>query len=57
MFKKTLDTFEKEFDKLIWKYEDFVGRECDQEFVDECNEVLQNVLKTFNELKEEIYNV
>jgi hypothetical protein len=51
MHKETLDNFEKAFTKLIWSYEDFVGREYDQDYVNECNEIKNTACEEFKKLK------
>ena len=57
MLQEILEDFEKKFELMSWKYSDYVGEQCDQDVVDELNNIQDEAWVAFKILKEEIENV
>ena len=57
IIQEMLNDFEKKFEAMSWKYSDYVGEQCDQEVVDELNNIQDEAWVAFKILKEEIENV
>ncbi len=57
MLQEILEDFEKKFEVMSWKYSDYVGEKCDQDVVDELNNIQDEAWVAFKILKEEIENV
>ena len=54
MLKKLVEDFEKKFIAMIWKYDDYVGEQCDEDIVKELNAIEDDAWNSFEKLKEEI---
>ena len=57
MLKELVEEFEKKFVAMIWKYDDYVGEQCDNDIVKELNTIEDDAWNAFINLKEAIKNV
>ena len=57
MLKELVEEFEKKFISMIWKYDDYVGEQCDNDIVKELNAIEDDAWNAFINLKEAIKNV
>ena len=57
MLKELAEDFEKKFITMIWRYDDYVGEQCDEDIVKELNAIEDDAWNSFETLKEAIKNV
>ena len=57
MLKKLVEDFEEKFTAMIWRYDDYVGEQCDEDIVKELNAIEDDAWNSFETLKEAIKNV
>lgn len=57
MLKELAEDFEKKFIAMIWRYDDYVGEQCDEDIVKALNAIEDDAWNSFEALKEAIKNV